>query len=209
MPEHSDGGAWIQTFNGGGFWPLDPRPEDVRLEDVAHALALKCRYNGHCRRFYSVAQHSVLMADWLAARPGVQWWEPVFALLHDSGEAYLADIPSPVKGHTGVRTGDASGGGGWESFADLEDRVVWAVTQRLCPALPETDMTRVGLADKRILIDEVTELFTAEQLSAWTFPDGLMPLGVPVEPWEWQKAELEYLAAWNRHTAGVREAWGG
>ncbi len=48
-------GEWIQTYTGKQFWPLDPRPEDIDIEDIAHALALTCRFNGHCDYFYSVA----------------------------------------------------------------------------------------------------------------------------------------------------------
>ena len=55
-------GDWMQTATGGVFWPVDPRPEDVEIEDIAHALSLICRYCGHVREFYSVAQHSVLVA---------------------------------------------------------------------------------------------------------------------------------------------------
>src|ERR1700693_75116 len=55
-------GDWIQTFTGRQFWPLDPRPEEVCIEDIAHGLSNECRFAGQCRSFYSVAQHSVLCA---------------------------------------------------------------------------------------------------------------------------------------------------
>lgn len=84
-------GDWIQTYTGGQFWPMDPRWDEVHLEDIAHALSMLCRFNGHCRRFYSVAEHSVLVSR-QASRRNALW-----GLLHDASEAYLADVPRPVK----------------------------------------------------------------------------------------------------------------
>ncbi len=84
-------GDWIQTWGGGLFYPLDPRPEEIHIEDIAHALSLICRFNGHCDRFYSVAQHSVMIA--CMASPENALW----GLLHDAAECYVADMPRPVK----------------------------------------------------------------------------------------------------------------
>ena len=86
IPEHDDSDPFVSTFSGGRFHPLKPRIEEVRIEDIAHALSLKCRYSGQCARFYSVAEHSVLVAALVEPR-----WQPA-ALLHDAGEAYLADL---------------------------------------------------------------------------------------------------------------------
>lgn len=61
--KHGDDSTWIQTFTGRQFWPLDPRAEDVDIRDIAHALSMKCRYNGHCREFYSIADHSCRVAE--------------------------------------------------------------------------------------------------------------------------------------------------
>ena len=80
-------GAWLQTYTGRQFWPLEPDAGDVVIEDIAHALSMLCRFSGHCSRFYSVAEHSVLVAS----RTGVH------GLLHDAAEAYLLDIVSPLK----------------------------------------------------------------------------------------------------------------
>jgi hypothetical protein len=85
-------GGWIQTFSKVRFYPLDPRPEDIRLEDIAHALALQCRFTGHCREFYSVAQHSVVVSRMCGNGPDGYW-----GLFHDASEAYLSDIARPVK----------------------------------------------------------------------------------------------------------------
>lgn len=84
-------GDWIQTYTGRQFWPLDPKPEEVCIEDIAHALSQQCRYAGHTIRFYSVAQHSVEIA--LRVPRAAALW----GLLHDAAEAYLVDLPRPVK----------------------------------------------------------------------------------------------------------------
>ena len=97
--------SWIQTYGGTKFDPLRPHPSGVHLRDIAHALSLKCRFGGHCTRFYSVAEHSVYVA-WEVLRRKQAQTRPVRgllkdtglkALLHDAAEAYLADIPRPVK----------------------------------------------------------------------------------------------------------------
>lgn len=78
----------IQTYTGRKFWPLDPRPEDVCIEDIAHALSLKCRFGGHCKRFYSVAQHGALVCNTLNVNGGRR--SPVLlmqGLMHDAAEA--------------------------------------------------------------------------------------------------------------------------
>ena len=97
-------GDFVETFTGRKFWPLDPRPEDVCIEDIAHSLSMQCRFNGHCSTFYSVAEHSIIVAKELAARdyyPGIQ----LRGLLHDAAEAYCCDIPRPLKKHIVMYSG--------------------------------------------------------------------------------------------------------
>ena len=84
-------GGWIRTFSGLQFWPLDPRPEDIRIEDIAHALSQQCRFAGHARIFYSVAEHSVHVST-LCPPENALW-----GLLHDASEAYLQDVARPLK----------------------------------------------------------------------------------------------------------------
>jgi hypothetical protein len=87
-------GDWLLTFSGLKFYPLDPRPEAVCLQDIAHALAHICRWTGHTAYHYSVAQHAVQVA--LA----VEQMAPDLALLalhHDDAEAYIGDIARPWK----------------------------------------------------------------------------------------------------------------
>jgi 5'-deoxynucleotidase YfbR-like HD superfamily hydrolase len=71
--------------------PVDPRPEDIHIGDIAHALSNLCRFAGHAHTFYSVAEHSVRCSFIVDERAALQ------ALLHDASEAYLVDIPTPIK----------------------------------------------------------------------------------------------------------------
>jgi len=84
-------GGWCQTFTGRKFWPLDPRPEDIDIIDIAHALANVCRFGGHSRVFYSVAQHSVLVSQHCPAEFAMH------GLMHDAAEAYIGDMVRPLK----------------------------------------------------------------------------------------------------------------
>lgn len=81
----------MQTYTGRQYWPLDPRPDEVHLEDIAHHLSMLCRYNGACERFYSVAEHSVNVM--FLVPPELH----LAALLHDATEAYLGDMIRPIK----------------------------------------------------------------------------------------------------------------
>jgi 5'-deoxynucleotidase YfbR-like HD superfamily hydrolase len=97
-------GDWSQTYTGRQFWPLDPRPEDVCLEDVAHHLSNICRFGGACGMFYSVAQHAVLVST-VAERRAIQACVPpsdvqrlaLHGLHHDDAEAYIGDMVRPLK----------------------------------------------------------------------------------------------------------------
>lgn len=99
LEEHEPNHDWIQTYSGVAFPFLRPRREHIKLEDVAHALSNLCRFGGHTREFFSVAQHSVLVATILAEDRGWTWDSPIvrLGLLHDAAEAYLVDVPRPIK----------------------------------------------------------------------------------------------------------------
>ena len=83
--------GFIGTFSGLRFWPLDPNPEKILIADIAHALAHQCRFGGHASKFYSVAEHSVHVSR--ICLPEHALW----GLLHDASEAYLVDLPRPLK----------------------------------------------------------------------------------------------------------------
>jgi len=86
MPEH-----FIQTCTGKRFDLLDSDPESICIEDIAHSLSHQSRFTGHCKWFYSVALHSILVCE--KAEPQ----DKLYALLHDAAEAYIGDISTPLK----------------------------------------------------------------------------------------------------------------
>lgn len=85
-------GPWMQLASGGAFFPLDPLPGDVHIEDIAHALSRICRFNGHVSvDHYSVAEHSVYVSQECDVADAIE------GLLHDAAEAYVGDVIRPIK----------------------------------------------------------------------------------------------------------------
>ena len=85
-------GGWMQTYTGRKFYPADPQPDMIDIRDIAHALSHVARFAGHTDEFFSVGQHSYMMS--------LRFVDPKLsleALLHDATEAYLGDVPSPLK----------------------------------------------------------------------------------------------------------------
>lgn len=88
--------TWILTNGALPFDLLNPRAEDILTTDLAHALSLVCRYNGHCAHHYSVGQHSLLVA-YIIEKEGGTPEEQLAGLLHDGTEAYISDLTRPLK----------------------------------------------------------------------------------------------------------------
>lgn len=87
----------IRTFTGKLVNPFSLACSDIDIRDIAHALSNMCRFNGHVKDFYSVGQHSTLMARWCEDQSCPAPWLTRRALLHDASEAYIADLVRPVK----------------------------------------------------------------------------------------------------------------
>ena len=174
------GDNWIQTFTGKAFYPFDPRPEDICIEDIAHALSNQCRYAGHTHKFYSVAEHSVLLS--YAVHPQFARW----ALLHDSSEAYLTDIPRPIK-HL------------LPQYKEAEARVMKCIVERFgLDPLEEPEQVREY--DTRILHNERDALLGRPPRSWGLVGEPLTRLSI--EGWSPVKAEgmfLEQYAAILEH----------
>lgn len=162
---------WISTYTGRHVYPLAMRADDIDIRDIAHALALKCRYTGHCREFYSVAQHSVLVVRY--DLPGTASWR----LMHDAAEAYLPDIASPIKHHFPV-------------LIDAEANILRAVQERF--GLPDYDYADVRQADLAMCIWEGRRLFEYDPDPLWWREPDSMP-HTELCPWGPEMAEALFL----------------
>lgn len=111
---------YITTFSGRKMYFLNPTPDMVDIEDIAHALSHVCRFGGHTANFYSVAQHSLSVAAIAENR--------LEGLLHDASEAYLVDIPKPIKGHL-------------TSYKDIETKIMEAIAAKLGAGWPVSEDT--------------------------------------------------------------------
>lgn len=164
-------GGWLNTYSGHKFYPLDPDPGVIRIDDIAHALSNLCRYNGQTPKFYSVAEHSVRLATY-TADPNLAR----FLLLHDASEAYLADIPSPLKVLPC-----------FSEYREHEKRLQ-ATIYRWFDLDPMCEPSAVHDLDRGILSDEATALFGTRRHPEWIGPTSL---GIVATDWGWTPLEAE------------------
>jgi hypothetical protein len=141
---------WIQTYSGRRFNPTNPVIGSIVIQDIAHSLSMQCRFNGHCKEFYSVAQHSVLVSHLCDSK------DALWGLLHDSSEAYLCDFPSPLK-HSGK----------FDSYIEYENKMQVTICKRFGLDLIEPDSVKI--ADKKMLSTEARDLLLKIR-SDWTYP---------------------------------------
>lgn len=162
-------GDFIQTFSGIAFYPNDPRADEISIIDIAHALAHQCRYGGHTSRFYSVAEHCVIM--WFLVPESVAFE----ALMHDAAEAYLVDVPRPIKRYL-------------VGYREMEAKIEAVIAQKFGLSWPWPNV--VMEIDTRILNDERRQLMKGGVLD-WA-PCG-DPLNIAVDCWAPDIAERRFL----------------
>jgi uncharacterized protein len=132
-------GDWIQTYSGKKMYPIDPRPEEISLQDIGHALSNICRFTGHSNRFYSVAQHSVYVSVY-ASQENALW-----GLLHDASEAYLFDIARPVKREEFLK-----------GYVEVEERLMNCIADAFGLSWPMPQ--EIKELDNRFLMTEARDL---------------------------------------------------
>ena len=169
--------SWIQTFSGIAFDLLAPRSDMVCIEDIAHALSLLCRFTGHTRKHYSVAQHSHLVAV-IASRAGDYPGIMRQALMHDATEAYIGDLPTPLKRLL-------------PEYREIERKVWLAIAERF--ALPVIMHEVVKAADMRALVTERRD-FLGKSPQPWAANiEAIAPCDFEIRPWKARMARREFL----------------
>ncbi len=123
----------IRTASGIYMNVFEPTPDMICIEDIAHALSHQCRFGGHLPRFYSVAQHSFLCSRLVGDTDPA---EALAGLLHDAGEAYLMDMPSPIKRRL-------------TNYKEIEDKLMMVIAQKFGFAYPLS--AAVKKADEQML----------------------------------------------------------
>ena len=179
-PDHAPPapGPYLQTVSGRFVNPFDPDPAQIDIGDIARALANVCRFGGHCRSFYSVAQHSVIVSELVEQRGGDV--EDTFAaLMHDATEAYLGDMPHPIKHRSPLGA----------AFKAAEDRLeqVLRAHFRIKPDVPE-----IKRVDRALLATE-RRAFSGEN---WHWPEleGVEPLDLELAAWPPDEAARAFAA---------------
>jgi len=161
----------IHTSTGRLINPLEPEPDNIDIRDIAHALAMQVRWNGHARDFYSVAEHCVRVSMICPAK------DALYGLLHDAPEAYLSDVPGPIKKAEG-----------FAFYREAEARLMATIAKRF--GLPERIPASVHRADAILLHTEARDLFPSDHNKEWvdmalTQPRRIAPLQSPKAAEAW------------------------
>ena len=165
--------GWILTARGHKVYPLAAETRQIHLEDIAHALSMQNRWNGHTRWPFSVAQHSVMTSLNVVNYPRE-------ALLHDATEAYVSDVPRPVKQQM-------------PEFQDHEERLMKVIMRRFKLEYPLPQ--EVHDIDRDMLIVEARDLFYPER-ATMIFGERARRVvaGYPrLEPWDQLKSKRLFL----------------
>lgn len=172
-------GMWMRTRSGGRFYPADPQPEDINILDLASGLSRECRYGGQMPGWYSVAEHSLLVAQALPAHLKLQ------GLMHDAPEGLIRDMTRPNK----VLLPD---------YQALEDKVWRVVATKF--GLPYELDPLVKIADEAVLLAERMQLFPDDR-SDWSIKGA--PADVTIKQLSYDRAEPEFLGYFHHLTKGI------
>lgn len=193
---------WLQTRHGRRFRILDPHPDDFDIEDIAHALANQCRFTGRTTKFYSVAEHSVRVARLAEKHAHARLhaeWPNVFtveeityaALMHDASDAYIMDMPRPVKYLPEFK-----------AYRDVEHNLMHDIAEVFRFRFPKPEI--VHWADNVLMASEARDLYPFV-IDDWHLKYAPL-LDHEIRPWSPAKAKREFLKMFYRVNAlGIRK----
>ena len=177
-------GDWICTYSGVVVYPLDPRTVDINIDDIAHALSMLCRFGGHTAKFYSVAEHSVRGARALQYVGELRHVQRAF-LLHDAAEAYLVDVPRPIKASL-------------VGYKEIEARLQAVIESTFGISMTEPERALVKHTDEVMCATEIRDLMPSWMKGWGQLPQPLLDRIWPMSP---EQAEAAFLAEWARLAA--------
>ena len=166
--------VWIQTVSGKRADLPTPKLDQIDINDIAYALAMKCRFNGQCKKFYSVAEHSVRVSWLLPAELTLA------GLLHDANEAYLPDIPRPVKELI-------------PDYKRVENLLEDTINLKYGIVLSDEDKRHIKRADNVMLATEARDFMG--NTTDWGLTE--IPLKRPIKPWTIDESRWGFLEAFN------------
>ena len=180
--------AWQRMLSGRRLDLLDPSPDDIEIEDIAHGLARVARWNGQTvgAHALSVAQHVVIVENVVTSRnPALAPAWQLAALLHDAAEYVIGDLISPFKNAIGL------------DYRTFENRLLSAIHARF--SVPQSIPGDIQKEIKKA--DRIAAYFEATALAGFTRAEAERFFGIPTDLAAQQRSELEGLVAWPTDTA--------
>jgi hypothetical protein len=174
--------CWISTISGRQFHYFDTQPDQIDIGDIAHALSMACRFSGHIKHFYSVAEHSVACSRLVPKE------DALAALLHDASEAYIADIAKPIKEYMG-------------DYKKIEDSIMGSISKKFEFQYPLNDA--IKYADMVMLSTEAHYLLPTkgDDWSMWNYiKRPPIELGILPKCWNPRNAYYGFLDRYNELT---------
>lgn len=165
---------WIETKNHHKFNVFDIDPDAIDIEDIAHALSMSCRFNGHLEKFLSVAEHSVVIASMATPENALA------GLLHDAAEAYITDVPKPIK----VKL---------DNINELDESLTKAIFKKFGVEYPIPD--EIKWLDKQVCFSEALD--SNMRVAMWNDYDKYILSHIPFH-WSPAKAKSIFLRMFDK-----------
>ena len=178
--------TWCATYTGKKFDYKNLNRDNICIEDIAHALSQICRFGGHCNRFYSVAEHSVLLCRFFERQDKDELAK--YALLHDAAEAYVGDMVYPLRCVMPME------------HKKLETTILNLIMSKYGVSFSgdaASAVEEINMADKRLTQAEARELNSRWNVDEW-HPQGLHPLSVNIKCWGPFQAKDRFLEAFKQ-----------